>query len=149
MTVEHGEPRAEHDDPPADPSAERDRTGKFIAGNLAARGNTGGGRRRGASISSELRRLVDPERIATYLRNLVEDPRANHREKLEACKLILDRLEGRAVSRSITASADRLLPAGFHALDPTQQLAALRDIRARALAGALEAGPLVIGDEDA
>src|SRR5688500_4541505 len=96
----------------------------------------GPGRPRGQSLGAELRRQADPEAIAARLLAMIEDPRTNARERLQAIALVFDRLEGKPLTRSITMSADRMLPAGFDAMNTEQRREVLLDLRRRALGGA-------------
>ena len=113
-------------------SSERDDSGRFVAGHAKR-----GGRRPGQTISAELRRQADPEHIASKLLDMIDDPRTGTRERLGAIALVMDRLEGKAIARSVTMSADRLLPAGWDVLPPEQRHAVLADMRRRALRGAV------------
>jgi hypothetical protein len=112
----------------------RDERGRFRPG---WRG--GPGRPAGQTISAELRRQADPEAIAARLLAMIDDPRTGAREKLGAIAQVIDRLEGRAVSRSINlhATAARALPVGFDTLPAAQRHQVLIDLRRRALQGAL------------
>lgn len=123
------------DDQLVHPQDDRDQHGRFRPGHKG-----GPGRRKGATITSELRRQADPERIAKILLSMTEDPKVGNRERLGALQMITDRLDGKAISRSLSltlGAGARLLPPGFLALSPDQRLAALADLRERALSGAL------------
>lgn len=122
-----------------DERPDHDERGRFAPGHRRF-----GGRRKGQTISAELRRQADPEHIAAKLLQMIDDPRTNVRERLGAIALLLDRTEGKAVSRSIHFTGEHLLPPGWDALPPAQKQAALTDMRERALRGV----PLLPGGTD-
>jgi hypothetical protein len=107
------------------------------------------GRPRGQTLSAELRRQADPEAIAERLLAMITEPGTGSRERLQAIALVFDRLEGRAVSRSLSlhATADALLPPHFDALDEGAKRRALDELRRRAVAGLLPE-PEPTGDDD-
>lgn len=124
-----------HDSADTDPAAVPQRTdrGTFAPGHRGV-----GGRPRGQSVAAELRRQVAPDVIAAELIKLALDPTTPRREKLQALGMITDRLDGRAVSRTVNAkvTADSVLPAGFFDAPPEQRRRILDDVRRRALRGA-------------
>jgi len=123
-----------HDD--ALTPGQRDHSGRFGAGNRFGRG------RPRSSITSALRRQTDPERVASFLIGIMEDPKAPIRERVRCAELITDRLEGKAVTRALhlSATASAILPPGFAALPPDVQERVLADQRAAAIAGTLTSG---------
>lgn len=68
------------------------------------------GRPRGQTVSAELRRQADPEKIAARLLAIIDNPKASSRDVLAAAQLVLDRMEGKALSRGVSVSA-RVQPA--------------------------------------
>jgi hypothetical protein len=116
MTVENGAHGAEDErDRAVSPSNGRDDRGRFGRGNQLGRG------RPKSSITRELKRQGDPAAIARYLLDLAEGRlEANHRERLEAAKLVTERTEGKPLARSISMRINAL-PAGFDHMTPEQR----------------------------
>lgn len=93
-----------------------------------------------SSITSELRRLVDPTEVAQFLIDLMNDSEAPWQERVRACGMINDRLEGRTIARSMTVSTTtNSLPAGFFSMPAEARMRVLDDLRKRSLAGVVEA----------
>jgi hypothetical protein len=108
----------------------RAESGRFGSGNAFARG------RPKQSLTRELRRITDVTGLARELHDMATDANTPKREKLAAIAMIFDRLEGRAVSRSMVMSVGASsLPPGFASMDPDRQNRVLDDLRQRALAG--------------
>lgn len=116
---------------PIDALTPRDTSGRFGAGNKYSRG------RPRTSITRELRRQTDTASIARFLVELVGDPKAPMRERLQAAAMITDRLEGKPIARSISmhGTASALLPPGFDQMSASARARVLDDLRTRALAG--------------
>ncbi len=91
-----------------------------------------------STITGALRRLADPDAIASFLVTTALDARAPLRERVRCAELIYDRLEGRSVARSVSmrVGADSVLPVGFFELAPDARERVIADIRKRALDGA-------------
>lgn len=119
------------EDTTSDAPTPRDTRGRFGSGNRYGRG------RPKTSITRELRRQTDTAAVARFFVDLVLDPKAPMRERLQAAQMITDRLEGKAVSRSITmhATASALLPPGFDQMTAGARAHVLDDLERRALAG--------------
>ena len=122
---------------------QRDASGRFAVGHRG-----GPGRPRGTNITAAIRAVVDPHALAMRLWSIAMDPKTPVREAREACALITNRLEGSVVQRSVTLTANAILPPGFDALSQDQKLAALLDVRERALAGELDALALEDGSHE-
>ena len=133
MTPKTGEPRANPTDEPPTPGPAhptRSADGRWLPG---VRG--GPGRPRGQTISAELRRQADPEAIAARLLAMIDDPAIGSRERLGAMQVVLDRLEGRAVNRSISIRAEQpfAYPATWDAMAPGDRRKYLLAARQRLL----------------
>lgn len=99
------------------------------------------GRPKGQSVSAELKRIADPEKIARYVYEVATDASAPAKDRQWAVTTILDRLEGRPVSTlEMRARVESLgvgiLPSDFFALDAGQRARVLDEVRHRALLGA-------------
>jgi hypothetical protein len=85
-----------------------------------------------------MRRQADPEAIAAFVLGVIHNPNASVKERLRAAELVQDRLEGKAVARSVTMRLGAsLLPVGFEAMPIEARRQYLQDLRTRALAGEL------------
>jgi hypothetical protein len=113
----------------------RARDGKYTVGNPGGRG-----RPRGATLTSELRRQGDPTAIAGELLKIIHDPKTGVATRLKAIELYGDRVEGKAIGRSIQmrGSAASLLPGHFFSLPAQERLRELDALRARSLAEAID-----------
>jgi hypothetical protein len=131
-----------------DSKADHTAAGKFAPGNAASRGGTG--RPRGATVTSELRRQGDPTLIARRLVEIIEDPKTPRDILIKAIKLYQDRTEGRAVSRSVslTAEAREALGPAFFGLGPAERERHIGVIRRHALASAATPDADTGTDED-
>jgi hypothetical protein len=127
-----------------------DENGRSGGGRFAPGNNFSRGRPRN-SITAALRRQADPEAIAARLLAVIDDPKAGTKDVLRAIEQVTERLEGKAVARSITmkASASAILPQGCFELAPQARLRVLDEVRERALRGELDAlGGAEDGGED-
>lgn len=99
------------------------------------------GRPPGKTITSELRRQVDPEQLAKVILNMAMNSSGTvpRREQLKALELAVNYLDGRPIARRVTANltASDVLPAGFHELDQPAKLRVLAEFRANAISGNL------------
>lgn len=121
-----------------EPGGESTRPDRDSRGRFAPGWRGGPGRPRGQSISAEMRRQADPEAIAAFVLGVIHNPNASVKERLRAAELVQDRLEGKAVARSVTMRLGAsLLPVGFEAMPIEARRQYLQDLRTRALAGEL------------
>jgi hypothetical protein len=94
-------------------------------------------------VSAALREIVDAESIAQRLIAIVEDERSpqqggpSYKIRLEAIGMIVDRIEGKAVSRSVIARAEAALPVGFESMSFDTKSRILDEIESRATRGDL------------
>lgn len=109
------------------PSDDRDDAGRFAPGNKLSPGKPGPGRPAGQTITAELRRQADPERIAKYLLGVIDDPKASTKDRLRAAELVHDRLEGKA-TQHIDVTAQQAPPEHDLSKASVEQLERLRAI---------------------
>ena len=116
-------------------SPDRDPTGRFRTGHRG-----GPGRRPGQSLTAELRRQCDVESLAARIIELAHQTKKPELA-LKACQEIADRLEGKAIARSVRVNAaSQVLPVGFFDMPPEARGRILDDVRMRAVAGELAPG---------
>lgn len=113
----------------------RDHRGRFGRGNAFSRGK---GRPR-STVTEALRARLDPERLAEILTEMIEDSDTSARERLKAVELAYAYLDGRPVTRTISArlGTPELLPPHWQALDPTTLRRELEALRRRGATGEL------------
>lgn len=104
----------------------RDGVGRFKPGHPGSKPN---------GIAAALRRLVDPDAIASYLLSVIADEEASTKDRLTAASLVMDRIDGRAVSviamHAQIASTAPKLPQDWDQLDQAQRVAWVQAFRAR------------------
>lgn len=109
----------------------RDQGGKF------ERGHSGGPGRPRNAVTNALRRLHDPDKIATFLLGVISHPGSKMADRLKAAELVIDRLEGKSVtSTTMTLNTTPGLPSGWNAMSPAERIALLDRIELSVLAPA-------------
>lgn len=99
-------------------NGDRNTLGRFTPGHVAA---PGAGRPRNA-ITNAIRRMVDPEAIARFLIDTVNDPEAPKKDRLAAAEMILDRCEGKAIATTHTIKhAAPTLPPNWGIMSPGER----------------------------
>ncbi len=107
----------------------RDGVGRFKPGHPGRKPN---------GIAAALRRMTDPDEIAEYLLGVVRNEKVSHKDRLAAAGMIMDRIDGRAVSTIAVAAsvtAAPRVPDNWDAMLPAERDAWLKAFRANALAG--------------
>lgn len=121
----------------------RDNVGRFKPGHPGRKPN---------GIAAALRRLVDPEQVATFLLGVIGDDKASTKDRLMAASLVMDRIDGKAISTiAMTAhvSAAPKLPDNWDAMTAGDRDAWLKAFRANAIAGGtLALHGAAIGEDD-
>ena len=85
-------------------------------------GHTGGPGRPRNAITNAIRRMSDPEQIAAFLIDTVNDPECSRKDRLAAAEMILDRCEGKAVATTHTIKHQApVLPPNWAIMTPIER----------------------------
>jgi hypothetical protein len=127
-------------DPTGDSPSDRTPDGRFKPGHRPTRP-------RSPSLTKALRRATDVDAVAAWVAGVAEGSvEASPKMRQWACDLVFDRLEGKAIARSLSMHGNvaGLLPALDH-LSLAERERAVDDLISRARSGDLA---LDVGDDD-